>query len=274
VLAQSGIASAAFTSDVKTTAITASVDLSTGTVVKTLTVALKNIADGTAATTIGWTGVLLGDGWKKSGQYVEVTYAANQIGWGVQVYTDNLNASANPKYAGDPTTNPAQQPAGLIGASNKYLTCPMAILVNDTALTDAQLEVPVQSNPADPGSYFTSGYNKVVGGTPDNREIVWFFLKDINGTVWEDADSDGVIDAGEIKKSFNKPTGYPGADDYATIMSTMGASSGWSSTVSPYLMQRVASTSPIDVYFAAKFTNATELQIYKTNQIYLELYHM
>ncbi len=247
--------------------------------------AVKNIAGG-SATTIGWSGVNLGAGWTKSGQYLEVAFFAYDYGWGVQVYTDNMHATI--PYGGVPTEDPAQQPAGLIGQDNNLLTCPMAILVADDTLTDAQLVTPAQYDPTDPSSYFVTGYDRVSGG---DHEIVWFFLKDIEGTVWED-DGNGVIDTGEIKPSFNNPDGYPGADDYATIVKANGYSSGWVSQVAPYLMQRVfdlgnqdraldGSGNPIsgselyslNVYFAANFKTARESQEYKTETLTLELYH-
>ncbi len=287
-LSQSGLASAYDPNDLVTAGpFTATVNLSDGDVDAELAVIVKDIGGG-VVTDLSWAGVNLGDGWTKSGQYLEVAYVANQLGWGVQVYTDNLNSPTTP-YPGRPTTDPSQQPAGLIGQSNAYLTCPMAILVEDDTLTDAQLAVPVQDDPNDPGSHFVSGYNKVdtagePGSPTDPYERTWFFLKDIGGTVWEDDTNVGVIDPGEIVPSFNNPAGYPGSDDYATIVETTGFSSGWVHPTSGF-MQRVAGLGDKDktvnskaayslnVYLAADFSKANELQVYATDTITLELYN-
>ena len=263
ILAQSAIAGA-FVSDGTQGPFTAAVDLSGGTPVGTLSVAVKVVGTGAAATTLGWSGVNLGDGWKVSGQYLEVTYDANQIGWGVQIYTDNMATAANPKYAGDPTTDPAQQPAGLVGTVNTMLTCSMAILAYDSSLTATQLAIPVVAiHPTTGDRYFTTGYDEVAGG---DHEITWFWLKDKSGTEWIDANTNGVIDAGEIHATFAN------GDDYATIVNTLGHSSGWVNAVSG-IMQRGGASSPVDVYVAADFTNANELQEYRTNTLTLEIYH-
>jgi len=294
VLAQAGMAKA-FTQKGTAGPFTASIDLSTAeTPVGKVAASVKNI-DGTAPPSeIGWGGsVTLGSGWTKSPQYLEVAYIANEVGWGVQVYTDNTNGTLTTdfQYGGDPDTDPAQQPAGLIGETNSFLTCPLAILTTDDTLTDTQLATPVQDTPSDPGSYFVSGYNKVdttgdPGSDDDPYEVVWFFMKDLEGTVWEDDNSDGDIDAGEIKKTFNYPTGYGvggGSDDYATVVNTMGISSGWVHETAG-TMQRAAGLGDKDLtitatpayslnmYFAANFSNANELQEYGTETITLEVY--
>lgn len=271
VLAQSTIAGA-FVSDGTAGPFTASVDLSGGTPVATLSVVIKKVADNTADTAIGFAGVTLGANWKKASQYLQVTYNANQIGWGVQIYTDNLAATANPKYGGDPTTDPSRQPAGLIGVQNTLLTCPMAILVTDAVIPspNTNLQIPVEAGSGD-AIYFTSGYDEDTGTA--GVEKVWFWLKDKQGTIWNDANNNGTIEAGEIKPSFNYPNGYPGADDYATIVSTLGSSSGWVDATSGRMQRDNSSASPIMVYVAAKFRNARELQEYKTNTLTLEIYH-
>ena len=86
ILAQSTVAGA-FQSDVVTVPpLTASADLYTGIApVATMIVTIKNIVTGSTPSSLGWSGVNLGDGWKVSGQYVEVAYNANQSGFGVQV---------------------------------------------------------------------------------------------------------------------------------------------------------------------------------------------
>ena len=271
VLAQVNTATA-FVSDLKRGPYVAQVNI-TGTPTATLTVALKLVATNAAATEIGWTGVTLASGWAKADQYLEVTYVANQVGWGVQMYTNNKALTAVPQYPGDPTTDPNQQPNGLIGVGNSYATCPIAVLVTDvlvtTPATNVQLPVEVAHGiPGKPsyGFHFTSGYN----ADPDpltGVEFVWNWLKDKKGTKWVD-DGDDLLETGELVDSFSA-TG----DDVATIVNTFGSASGWIEPLSGKMLRFNTAASPIFVYVAAKFTNAKELQVYKTNTLELEIYH-
>ena len=251
VFAQGTIAGA-FVSDGTEGPFIAAVTIS-GTPVATLTVALKDVVGNGAATALGWTGVNIGDTWEISDQYLQVSYNANQIGWGVQIYTDNMSGSANPQYAGDPSTDSSQQPAGLIGVDNSLITCPMATLVTDSTITAAQIQTPVVAGTPATGLYFTSGYDEVPGG---GVEKVWFWLKDKSGT--------------DLSLT---PTFSATGDDYATIVNTLGSSSGWVSDPGGIMQRDSSSASPIFVYLAADFTNANELQEYKTNTLELEIYH-
>lgn len=287
VVSQGGIAFGAFTSDVKLPAITATVTLA-GSVEKELAVAVKTIG-GAVTPNIGWSGIVQGTTtWKASDQYIEVGYVANQAGWGVQVYTDNMAVTASPKYTGDPLADPNQQPAGLIGKDNTLLVCPAAVLVTDDALAAGNIQVPVTTTtadlpildpayaiPGDPdyGIWFTSGYDKVAGG---DSEKVWFWLKDRNSTKWVDTNSNTTVDTGELVAAFTD------GDDAASVVNSRGLASGWSvggNMVRDFELgakdQTVNGKSAysLNVYVAADFTNAREMQDYTTNTLTLELYH-
>jgi hypothetical protein len=213
-----------------------------------------------------------------SNQYIEVTYDANQVGWGVQIYTDNASI-----YGGDPTTNINQQPAGLIGEDNDLIACPLAVLVtpslNDdsTKIDASDIETPLVDTDGTPGHedyvvFFTSGYDQVTGGDP---EKVWMWLKDKSGTKWLDKNSDGDID---LTGSYGDPdyevvSDYSLGDDYATIVNTLGSSSGWADENTGVMQRDNAATSPLNVYVAADFSNANELQNYTTETLTLEIYH-
>jgi hypothetical protein len=281
VLSQSTLAGA-FVSDGTVGPFTAGTTVG-GAIVADLSVLVKTVVGGATVSTLDWAGVSIGDAWEVSTQYLEVTYAANQVGWGVQIYTDNLSV-----YDGDPYTDPSQQPAGLIGVDNAYLTCPMAIMVTNTAIAEADIETPVTTSTADlpvldPNyatitdpdyrEWFTTGYDEIPGGS---HEKVWFWLKDVSGTVGDDLDGDGVWDLSGVfgDPGFELVAGFSTTgDDYATIVSSLGSSSGWAAAVGGEMQRDGSSSSPINVYVAADFTNATELQEYKTDTIELEIYH-
>jgi hypothetical protein len=261
----------------------------TGAAVANLSVAIKFVEDNTGSSDINWSGINIGDTWEISTEYLEVTYEANQVGWGVQIYTDNMNNTTNP-YTGDPTTDPSEQPVGLIGVDSKHITCPIAMLVTDSTITDpgTNLKTPEKTSTADlptsdpayalPGDpdyreWFTTGYDQVPGGA---HEKVWFWLKDVSGTAGVDLNDNHVFD---LVGSFGEP-GYElvagfstTGDDYATIVNTFGSSSGWAAAVGGDMQRDTTATSPIIVYFAADFSNANELQEYKTETLELEIYH-
>lgn len=270
VLAQSGLAHA-FISDDVVGPFTATATVG-GQTQSTLTVQIRDVVGGAIAAQLGWQGITTNSEWEVSDQYLEVTYQANQVGWGVQIFTDNLGVGANPVYGGDPTTDPASQPAGLIGTQDNTITCPLVTLVTKDAILESQIQDPVlvidQQTDA---RYFTSGYDEIPGG---DSEKVWFWLKDVSGTEWVDGNQNGQIDAGEIQDTFNKDQqGGRLDDDYATIVNSFGSSTGWVNTQTDTMFRDNAAASPIAVYLAADFTNANVLQEYKTNTIQLEIYH-
>ncbi len=297
VLSQSVTANAAFTVDKRYggpagpekvgDALVASVDLYTGiSTVANLVVDIKEVdSPTTSATELGWTGVTLGVGWEISDHFVEVQYGANQVGWGVQIYTDNMGTAvtADPEYPGDPTTNPNEQPAGLVGDgepgtglnANPYLTCPVAILVTGDTPGSGALDTPAEDTAGTPGQpdfvkFFTSGYDEDTGTTGIER--AWFWLKDLSSTKWDDTIGTivGTIEPGELVNDFS-PTG----DNYATIVNTWGSSSGWvhPTTLQMQMRSGAGTTGTLGVYVAANFATANEKQVYKTGTLTLELYH-
>ncbi|MBL7069196.1 MAG: hypothetical protein ISS34_05000 [Candidatus Omnitrophica bacterium] len=305
IAGQCAIAEAAFTTDKIYTndtgnanrisdAFTASADLVTGiTDVADLSASLKNIAGDADASEVSFS-ANFGDRYVKGAQYLKVNYDANQSGWGVQMYTDNKGTTMPTAvaYPGDPETNMGQQPAGLIGQSNPYLTCPMVILTTANKIADpnTELDVPVETdtttllipiNPGQPGYgiWFEVGYDDKPGGTADEK--VWRWLKDLKSTDWPvDTNGDSLANPSELVLSFNSPTGYPGADDYSTIVQSLGIASGWVDAVSKDMLRdfELGTKDPTDgytlyVYFAADFKTAREKQIYKTETMTLELYH-
>jgi hypothetical protein len=108
----------AFTSITKNT-VTASVAVGGGST--SMTVALLNVSNNAAASTLGWT-ANAGGNWTIANQYLQITSHMSQSnGAFIQTYTDNTSATANPKYTGTVNaTSPS--PAGLINAGNTAAT--------------------------------------------------------------------------------------------------------------------------------------------------------
>lgn len=281
-----GVAPAGQTPIVQGPAFTAEKDFSGVTSVADLTVSLKKRADDTADTQIGWVGVTLQSGWKKADQYLEVVYAANQIGWGVQIYTDNTSATATKPYTKDLTKDPFSSAAGLIaqGANQQGKVLPMALLVYDGTVADAVLQVPVENTGF---GTFKSGIDtdsdSSTGDADTGAEWFWFFLKDKSDTTWDDKNDNQMLDIdvgtyGDLASAYEViPDFNPNGEPQATIINGDGIANGRlvydvdGTTV--ILDKGTAATSPVIIYVAVDFATAGSIQNYHTNTLSIELYH-
>lgn len=98
--------------------------------VRSVSGSVKNLSDNSAATQLTWGLAVPGGGWAASNQYVQLDIDPGaDLNWGLQVYTDNRNVSANPKYTGALGTNPA----GLVNEDRTDLVLPLCWRVTDTS---------------------------------------------------------------------------------------------------------------------------------------------
>jgi hypothetical protein len=119
-------------------------------------VTVKNIEDNqpSAGGLITWTNVTAGSaGWKVADQYIEISHLGLPESWGIQLYTDNKDVSADPKYTG------TADPSGLVNVSNTILSLPMAWRITDFIIS--QPSNPVQRQDG-------SGFD----------DYMWHFLRD------------------------------------------------------------------------------------------------
>ena len=78
---------------------------------------------------ITWSNVSAGDGWKIADQYIEISYDPTLPEfWGLQIYTDNKNKEADPRYTG------TGSPAGMVKVGNTIFSLPMIWLIKDTPI--------------------------------------------------------------------------------------------------------------------------------------------
>jgi hypothetical protein len=121
---------------------------------------VKNISNNQPAPggLITWSNINAGvTGWKMANQYIEISHSDLPQFWGIQMYTDNENVSANPRYTG------TADPSGLVKTDNTIIALPMAWKITDSLLTGGDLSDPAQR--------------------PDNTgfsDYMWHFLKDRN----------------------------------------------------------------------------------------------
>jgi len=80
-------------------------------------VGIKNTIGGASSGSLGWTVNAL-SGWARSDQYIDLTIAADERSWGIQMYTDNRASDANPRFQPSVSVGqPGSNPAGLVMAS-------------------------------------------------------------------------------------------------------------------------------------------------------------
>jgi hypothetical protein len=121
-------------------------------------VVIRNISNNRPANNglITWNNIKAGwTGWKIANQYIEISHNGLPQSWGIQMYTDNKNVSANPIYTG--TANPA----GLVNTDNTLYSAPTAWRITDSII----------SNPVNPVQREDN-----IGFT----DYMWHFLKDKN----------------------------------------------------------------------------------------------
>jgi hypothetical protein len=95
----------------------------------TLDVTIKNRVGGQTASQVEWSNAAPFSGWATANQYLELNFTYFHAGWGIQLYTNNRAAQANPAYTG------TGDPAGLVDVSSTTQRLPMCWRVVDTSTT-------------------------------------------------------------------------------------------------------------------------------------------
>jgi hypothetical protein len=134
-----------------------------------VSITLKNISDDLTTNQISWSNVTLGSTvtWKAADQYIELGLTYYAPVWGIQIYTDNKAADANPQYSG------SGNPAGLIDtiATTKRLPiCWRMVDVSTDTLTVRQ----------------TPDYH-LYSQELANTYYCWLFMQDRNTAGFADA---------------------------------------------------------------------------------------
>ncbi|MHB9154845.1 MAG: hypothetical protein ACYC5N_04020 [Endomicrobiales bacterium] len=90
----------------------------------------RTIGTNFPSASIVWSGVQLGvTGWKNTNQYVECTLKYSTATWGIQIYTDNKAATANPRYTGTGSAG------GLVDGADTTKALPMCWRIVDVTTT-------------------------------------------------------------------------------------------------------------------------------------------
>jgi len=144
---------------------------------------------------IGFSGASLGGGWTIGDQYMEITYDTIALSWGMQIYSDNKAAGANPQYPGNPATSLDQQPAGMLGVATPDITCPMTWLALDTPASGAGVITPPARLAVDANDTLTLDLKPFIAAGQNPLYYVY---------IGGDIDNDGTLEASDIQLIIDK----------------------------------------------------------------------
>lgn len=249
-----------------------------GTLSSNFTATLLNTNNTAAGTTINWTGALPGGGWKIADQMIRLNWNVTDAGGGIQVYTDNKNAAANPMFVdptpGTPAVPPAtatagnnqdSNPAGLLlvptTGVNSSVALPLAWSIKDTAKTVGGTDPATGIQPADPNNGLLTG--------PANK-WQWLYMLDKN-TPYIDRNGDG--DLGDTTATVNPDTAaFPNpTGPFVQMIKGPGSVTGIHFAQGDTDFGSDPDKSSY-VYLQADFTNAAAQQTYRTNQLTIEAF--
>ncbi|MFH1714851.1 MAG: hypothetical protein ABH857_01480 [Elusimicrobiota bacterium] len=198
------------------------------------TTALMEVSAHTSTDTLHWYPSLPED-WLASLGYIKLNLTVYNNIWGVQIYTDNEESDANPKYTG------ANNPAGLIAVDDGSVRLPMCWRVTESTKTVSELSI----------AEVTVGLDVKLSSATDSAYYTWHWMKDKNTP-------DDPNTLGTDEEFVN------GEDGIIVMDSDRGIQHGDGAYYSAQC--------PVFIYIGTKFTNATTPREYKTNKLKLELF--
>lgn len=227
----------------------------------TFTVNIKNIDGDTPADKITWSDSALSNRWYAANQYLELDLDWLQNdNWGIQIYTDNKSADANPKYTG--ITDP-NKGSGLVAVSSTTKMLPMCWRVTDKVLPydgtgnaqlgdyDQTLSIGFNS-----GGLYDSGTDN-----PDKENYYcWFAMKDKDMFGMIPDNPANVVDNG---------SDYLRVWDRRGFHSAAGDINYWGMNPGSMFEGMIRPR----IYLGADFGLALTPETYKTNSIIIELFY-
>ncbi|MBI4395713.1 MAG: hypothetical protein HY548_01365 [Elusimicrobia bacterium] len=208
-----------------------------------LNVRMKNRSDNTEATSLTWIAPTLPSRWGTADQYLEIDLEpGNRTNWGLQIYTNNRSATANPRYTGPAGSNPC----GLIDTTTSTWRLPLAW----RAIEKTTTTITVVTD--DAGGLFSQELGGVSGGY---RCFQW--MKDLSTP--------------DIP-TMNTTAFVPG-EDGVTVWNNEGMHFAEGDRIGNYWGSSWAPiASPLYIYLAADFLSAHTPRQYNTSTLTLELF--
>ncbi|MBA7544563.1 hypothetical protein ES705_36924 [subsurface metagenome] len=237
-LSFAGIVLAADVNSIATQQVEASITFIEEPATGTMTVKIKNIDGDADASKLSWTNVTLGTTkWLASDQYLEIDKDFSRTGWGIQIYTDNLQ-SGTTEY----------NPAGLAPTTGdpRVGTLSLAWRMMGETTTYAHLGIQEVSDLADPTLHHLESTD-----IPGEGYYPWVWMKDPGLTR--------NIPERHI-------TQFVPGEDYVTVWDNRGVHHAEGP------LDYYPSPGPNYLYIATNFETATTPETYTTDKLTLELF--
>jgi len=197
-------------------------------------VALVNRSDGSPASSLSWSRVALPARWVLADQYLQLTVDPNNTSWGVQIYTNNTAAGANPRYTGSVSTFTTTPPVGgLVNPNNTPRLLPLAWEAMESSSPTLKAQDPNNCGPS------------------NGLACLWLFMQD-----------QAVFGNGNA-------TAYNGAP-WITARNNVGIHYAQGVTIDP--SDFGAANTPDAVYLEADFGTAVAPTTYQTSTLTIEYY--
>jgi hypothetical protein len=209
---------------------------------------IRNLSNNLATSSITWS-VNVPAGWVRANQYIRLDAQPISLDpWGIQIYTHNTHASAQPRYI-DPTPgntmNLDSDPSGLVWQRVGFSTS-SAKLSLAWRIQDSTSPVP---NAIAPYSLFDGGAGEAFN---------WFYFKD-KATPAIDVNGNGQVGDGVDGTPFTN------GEDYIMIRKAEGIHVAQGNTYVPTI-------SPDYIYFESNYGPAAAQESYQTNNLVLEFF--
>ncbi len=203
-----------------------------------MSIALKNVSDNAAAASVAWPAINAGAvTWVQASQYVQITSTLSVAGSGIQTYTNNTIATANPKYSGAVSSTAA---AGLVDTVNTTAVLPLAWQVRATGTNPEAVD--------DPNCTGAAGQPAFCAPVGVATGWAWFYYEDQAGGLMPNAPANSYI---QVEKAGGVPQ-----IQFAQGSFGGGAVSGIN-----------------NMYLEANFQNATGGSTYQTSTLTVELFN-
>jgi len=244
-----------------TQVLSASAQMTGTTNISINSIALKNLSDNSTVPTsngLGWTNPGPGAGFLVSDQYIQMVSNINTVDGGIQIYTDNTNTVANPKYTGLVSSYTAT-PAGLVGVT----------------LTDQKLPTAWRASTGTIAGLVGSGPGVDPNNAVDPNHFLWLYHED-KAQVAVPASSAAVFGNGDPYITVYASPGTPlvSQADLRTYTTT-SSNSGLHFAQGPTQFGGYTSgNATTDIYTEADFTGALAGQTYSTNRLILEAFSL
>jgi hypothetical protein len=215
----------------------------------------QNLPVGSSVT---WSGVTAGQSWTLADRFLVLNSTVSDLNGGIQIYTDNTSATANPKFnlpAPSQPINASNSAGGLVRGDGAQVL-PMAWSIKSTAKVANGTDAATGIGAADPNS---------PTGTGANNPFQWLFVTDKGNTAGLDFNGDGdVTDAGDSAPFLNgaayiTPIRNGGALEVlqdGTLESSANTGNGRDSFM----------------YFEANFAQAAPQTLYQTTTLTVEAF--